>query len=92
MLRPPGGVHPAAPEPGAGVRLLRLLRSFLKAQCGKKTRIQHRGELPSSCCLRGQSSGSVWVFNPLYSSSVAMTWQAPPTLTLIGHGYIKNIK
>lgn len=80
------GVHPAALEPGAQVRRLRLRRCFLKAQCGKKTRIQHRGEL-QSCCL--QSSGSIWVFNPLYPTSATMTWQAPPTSTLAGHGYIK---
>lgn len=44
-MLPPPRVHPAALEPGDEVRLLRLLRrSFLKAQCGKKTRIQHRGK------------------------------------------------
>lgn len=94
MLLPLRGVHPAALEPGDQVRLLRLRllrRCFLKAQCRKKTRIQHRGNFSRRAVPGGQSSGSIWLFNPLYSTSATMPRQAPPTLTLTGHEYIKKI-
>lgn len=66
-------VHPAALEPGEEVRRLRLLlRCFLKAQCGKKTRIQHRGDFSRRAVSGGRAQVALVFFSPLYSTFATM--------------------